>query len=78
MKLREPDYSRLRELYVELEFHTLVKTTVAPSPEPESKTAKSTTIYKNGRYDRWSQECRRHCAKGWANLDRHRDINRPR
>jgi len=46
MKLREPDYSRLRELYVELEFHTLVKTTVAPSPEPESKTAKSTTIYK--------------------------------
>ena len=46
MKLREPDYGRLRELYVELEFHSLVKTTVAPSPEPESKTAKPTTNYK--------------------------------
>jgi DNA polymerase-1 len=46
MKLREPDYNRLRELYVELEFHTLVKTAVAPSPEPESKTAKSSANYK--------------------------------
>ncbi len=46
MKLREPNYSRLRELYVELEFHSLAKTTVALSAEPESKAAKPATNYK--------------------------------
>jgi DNA polymerase-1 len=46
MKLREPDYSRLRELYVELEFHSLVKTTASPSPQPEAKSAKPATSYR--------------------------------
>src|SRR6266571_2004276 len=45
MKLREPDYGRLRELYVELEFHSLVKTT-ASAPQPESKSTRPATAYK--------------------------------
>ena len=45
MKLRVPDYSRLRELYVELEFHSLVKATAQPL-EPEAKSTKPATAYK--------------------------------
>jgi DNA polymerase-1 len=45
MKLQAPDYSRLRELYVELEFHSLVKTTAQPL-EPEAKSTKPATTYK--------------------------------
>jgi len=32
MRLSEPDYARLRTLYVELEFHTLAKNIAAPAP----------------------------------------------
>lgn len=32
MRLQEPDYNRLRELFVELEFHSLAKAMVAPVP----------------------------------------------
>ena len=35
MRLSEPDLSRLRTLYVELEFHTLAKTIAAPPTAPE-------------------------------------------
>src|SRR4029079_5266688 len=46
MKLKEPDFARLRELYVELEFHTLVKTT-APVEQQELLTTKTKeTTYK--------------------------------
>ena len=33
MKLREPDMTRLRELYVELEFHSLAKSTISPQQQ---------------------------------------------
>ena len=40
MRLSQPDYPRLRTLYVELEFHTLAKNIAAPTPAtspPESE-----------------------------------------
>ncbi|MEP6904691.1 MAG: DNA polymerase I [Gemmatimonadales bacterium] len=40
MKLHEPDNNRLRELYVELEFHTLVKTIGAPPAQMQKEVAK--------------------------------------
>jgi DNA polymerase-1 len=46
MKLKEPDSGRLRDLYVELEFHTLVKA-IAPTEQQEQITAKSQdAVYK--------------------------------
>jgi DNA polymerase I len=43
MKLGEPDYARLRELYVELEFHSLAKATT--TPELEVKTPIHEIVY---------------------------------
>src|SRR6266542_7054559 len=45
MKLREPDHGRLRELYVELEFHSLAKATTAP-PQRETTAAKPQVSYR--------------------------------
>jgi len=45
MKLQEPDSNRLRELYVELEFHSLVKTTGVQPPEEQKKAAKKELAY---------------------------------
>jgi DNA polymerase-1 len=43
IKLHEPDAARLRELYVELEFHSLAKATVAP-PSRQVHTATAPTL----------------------------------
>jgi DNA polymerase I len=45
MKLREPDNSRLRELYVELEFHSLAKAT-GPAPQEQRAAVNSGASYK--------------------------------
>ena len=45
MKLQEPDSNRLRELYVELEFHTLVKT-IGAQPQEQKETAKKELAYR--------------------------------
>ena len=45
MRLREPDHSRLRELYVELEFHSLAKGVEVPSQE-QKETPPPETSYK--------------------------------
>ena len=56
MRVREPDTARLRQLFVELEFHTLARslgdslatiTAAAPlgAPEPTSETTRPTTNY---------------------------------
>jgi DNA polymerase-1 len=46
MKLQEPDSTRLRELYVELEFHTLVKTIGAQPPQEQKEAEKKKLAYK--------------------------------
>jgi DNA polymerase-1 len=46
MKLQEPDSNRLRELYVELEFHSLVKTTGAQPPQAQKEAARKELSYK--------------------------------
>jgi len=46
MKLQEPDSDRLRELYVELEFHTLVKTIGAQPAQEQKESAKKELAYK--------------------------------
>lgn len=48
LRVREPDYSRLRDLYVELEFHTLarqvvVPETATPAPAEEAPSQPGTT-----------------------------------
>ena len=45
MRLREPDHSRLRELYVELEFHSLAKGVGVPS-QKQKETPPPETSYK--------------------------------
>ena len=39
MRLQEPDTNRLRDLYVELEFHSLAKAVVTPAPAARSPAA---------------------------------------
>jgi len=46
MKLKEPDSARLRELYVELEFHTLVKTTALAEQQEQITATSQATAYK--------------------------------
>jgi DNA polymerase I len=45
MRLREPDHSRLRELYMELEFHSLAKAVGAP-PQEQNEAPLPVTSYK--------------------------------
>lgn len=45
MKVQEPDTSRLRDLYVELEFHSLAKAVVVPSVPQQGAPARPRTQY---------------------------------
>jgi DNA polymerase I len=44
LKVKEPDYARLRDLFLELEFHSLAKDIIAQAPVRE-ETAKAKTNY---------------------------------